>query len=74
MKTAKRLLATYYIAFLAVIVLGKLIGAQFFAGLSWWTVLFIGLIPLLATIGIGFLIFLFLCMWYLVNDKSKWEE
>lgn len=74
MNAAKRLLATYYIAFFAVIVLGKLIGSQFFAGLSWFSIFLIGLMPPIAMVGIGFMIFLFLCVWYLINDRSKWEE
>src|SRR5690554_5843290 len=74
MRNTKRILVIYYIAFFAVVVLGKLLALPFFAGLGWGTILFIATIPVIATLGIGFLIFLILCVWYLVNDKSKWEE
>jgi hypothetical protein len=74
MKNAKKLLIIYYVAFFCVVVLGKVTGAPVFASLTWATIFIIGCMPVIATVGIGFLIFLFLCVWYAVNDPSKWEE
>lgn len=74
MTSLKKLLIIYYVAFFCIVVLGKVTGAPVFAGLGWWSIVFIGCIPVIATIGIGFVIFLFLCVWYAVNDPSKWEE